>query len=503
MTLVTAWQKAIAFWGYPPIEVEHYTSKEAATKVMGDSIAHFDFARQRARINIPKLEERLGIDCLEPVDKHEIGHYVFCPYDIKSCLTMIQGANRVVNDYTKAKYIENIVADLMLNTHIVNKGDKSIITVYERMGKTDDALWTTIMRSCELLWHLQAESLSHKTNGEVEHDAQKIAQIVGNSMYLPSTWAGATEECARILSKYEIKENDERRMIDGHKPSDFFIDENGIGKAVSGISKSLSYKDFVDVAAGTELCTNTKAAQLYHGDVAQKYIIQPPTAQLPLFSNSPATPREWNTEDDIEKLDLAYSLQQGLLIPGETTYQWHAQDNPTIVSQSYRDLFICLDSSTSMPDPSRELSIPVVASLALSRSAHRRGAQAAALTFSMRWKACGYTHHDRETDEVLHTYLSGGTIIPAQAIVDTVKAHQHPQHIVIITDAAIGNLERDKKLLAEARSCAQGGTIFLYRSATSSATSLLTSLGYAIRPATTEADLLRMTHQLGTELYGT
>ena len=239
----SAWKRAIACWGYPVIDVEHYMSKEEAAKVMGDSIAHFDFSRQRARINIPKLEERLGIDCLEPIDKHEIGHYVFCPYDLKNCLLMIQGAHNVVKDYTKAKHIENIVADMMLNTRIVHKGDNSIITVYERMGKTDDKLWTLVMRSCELLWKLPANKLAHN-NKEVEEDAQKIAQVIGNSMYIPAQWADATEQCARIFSKYNIdKDETERRMIDQHSPSDFIGENvgNSIGTSIAGISKSLSY----------------------------------------------------------------------------------------------------------------------------------------------------------------------------------------------------------------------------------------------------------------------
>ena len=501
--LMDSWKKALAFWGYPAIEAEHYTSKSAAKKSMGDDIAHFDFAMQRARINIPKLEERLGIDCLEAVDKHEIGHYTFCPFDLKNCILMIQGAQAVVQDYKKAMYIENVVADIMLNTHMVNKGDSSISTVYQRMGKTDDALWTLIMRSCELLWKIPSQTLA-KRNKEVENDAHQIAQIIGHSMYVPAQWQSATAQCAQLLSKYELNPNDKSREVDSHKPSDFVAgtDMYSMAKSLAGISKNLSHGDFTAIAAGTEMCTKEKAAQLYHIDVARQYAIQPPTAILPLHSDSMASPREWSAEDDVEKLDIAYSLQQGILIPGDTTYRWHADDNPTIPTKSYRDLFIVLDSSASMPDPSEGLSVPVVSSLALSRSAHQRGSRVAAISFSHGWKSCEYTHHDKETDEILLSYLNGGTIIPAQAIRDITKSHHYPQHIVIITDAAIGNLEQDKELLAEARSYAQGGTIFLYGTTLSTTHSTLESIGYTIRPATTEKDLLHLSTQLSADLYG-
>ena len=147
------------------------------------------------------------------------------------------------------------------------------------------------------------------------------------------------------------------------------------------------------------------------------------------------------------------------------------------------------------------MSIPVVSALAAAHSALDHDAEVAVIDFSSTFVTLHYTSRRADVDGAIRRYLNGGTVIPGAEILRTARSNPRRQHILIITDTCISNLEAEKDALAQARAAAGGGTIFLYGSY-SDDTKQLESLGYNVINATTADDLLKLTRGLSAELYG-
>ena len=76
-----------------------------------------------------------------------------------------------------------------------------------------------------------------------------------------------------------------------------------------------------------------------------------------------------------------------------------------------------------------------------------------------------------------------------------------PQHIIIVSDTQICDLEKEAGYLQRAIRKAGGGTIFLFGNA-SDDTKTLESIGYDVKQVSTQDDLLNLTRSLSWKLYG-
>ena len=88
---------------------------------------------------------------------------------------------------------------------------------------------------------------------------------------------------------------------------------------------------------------------------------------------------------DIGRLDIDYSVQTGgKIIPGLNTYAWNTRKREKRfgIEQVVPNLDLFLDSSSSMPDPVSEISLPVLAGFVVSKKAHRKNSKVRAVNFS-------------------------------------------------------------------------------------------------------------------------
>jgi hypothetical protein len=154
-----------------------------------------------------------------------------------------------------------------------------------------------------------------------------------------------------------------------------------------------------------------------------------------------------------------------------------------------------------MPNPKSYLSIPVLSCTALAHSALDYGRRVAVIDFANDAVVCDYTIDRNKIDDTITTYLNQGTKIPGRTILNVVQSNPNPQHIVIVSDTQIDDLEKEIGYLGKAIKKAGGGTIFLYGNK-SKGTEMLEAIGYDVKNTTTENDLLSMTHDLNWKLYG-
>jgi len=129
----------------------------------------------------------------------------------------------------------------------------------------------------------------------------------------------------------------------------------------------------------------------------------------------------------------------------------------------------------------------------------KRRAKVGVVNFSSNYTVTEYTHKKSTIDNALLHYHGGGTIIPGNEMLNMVNANQRKQYILIITDTCISDLQAQLPYLRKAREKAAGGTIFLFGSQNTAA---LEQIGYTVRNATSEQDIINLTRQLNKDLYG-
>jgi len=528
------WSGVRRFWGNPRLtDPRVYTKKKDADKAMGpDSLAFFNFKDKSISVHYPNVLKKLGKGLLAPVEIHEVGHHKFCPYDLKMLLRMINEADKILKDPENAKYFENILSDIYVNTHAIRKGGKSVINVYKAMGKDFKSdFWNVYMRTCERLWNLSPGTLSVNVNSGMETDSETLENLVNSTMYSAKNWPSGMSSFTHVMKKYIQDKKKKKGLIDEHSAKDF-TDSKSVEKDMRGLAKEFGFKQYKrvlsaagigkekgkkkakPVTAGAKSSSGAKpgvgngdekmASRLFYRDLASHYQMNIEKTRTSTSDSVPNNPIDWDVGDDVSSLDVEFSVRQfGRVLPGESAYKWQRiQGSYGSPDMNYPDLLIVLDSSCSMTDPVAHMSVPVLSSMIAAKSALSVDSRVAVVNFSCKYSVLDYTGRQRDVENALMKYFNGGTTIPGKAILETVEKNKSKQHILIITDAGIGNLNSELSNLEEAvRKAGAGGTIFLAGSS-SARSDALESAGYEIRPVANVSDLVDLTIKTAEGLYG-
>jgi len=150
------WKRIKKLWNAdlnPPII---YDTRKEAKPHLGDEIAAFDCEEISIMVSKPKVEEYVGLENMDMIVAHEVGHYAMIPYDWSTYLTLINEADKVIKNVESAEHVANLFSDAILNTYIFNH-DKKIVEMYKKMAEDSESQpedWQLYVRSYEKLWNL-------------------------------------------------------------------------------------------------------------------------------------------------------------------------------------------------------------------------------------------------------------------------------------------------------------------------------------------------------------
>jgi hypothetical protein len=562
MTLATAtqtvtaqqlWNSVVRFLGTVSLnEPDIIQDKERVVNEMQNEIAFIDMSNRQIKVNYPKLVKDLGPKSIWPVLVHEALHHKFCPYDLKTAVTLLNESDKVFHNIEKAKFAENIFSDSLVNTYAVKKGDKSIVGVYKALGSKNpgDAFWNLYMRTYERLWNLPKFTLAKQIEAKTDCDAKKLEEIVSDVIYRSDKWPKAMNEFAKVIKDY-IKENHvpkkskdngsssqqsqgagqgqsgqgssqkqspkpspiDKGLIDQHSPKDFApkgkdkASYSQTEKELRGLAKQTGNdpKQYGRIVSGLGLGSGSAALKWFYRDLASCFDIRMPSA----ITNSGSYPQghsEWDLDDDENELDVAHSISQyGAIVPGYTTFkQIKAQGDFGKNSTSCPDLLLCIDSSISMPEPKKELSPAVLSAMVASKKALSMDRSVAVLNFSDRFCTQEYTRDKELIDDMIVKFTAGGTVLPGEEIKKIVLGRKEKQHILIITDAEI-EYQTLMPCLGALEEAVQkgkaGGTVFLINS-NEGASKQLEKIGYNVIRVTDPKQLVGLTLNEASKIYG-
>lgn len=178
---------------------------------------------------------------------------------------------------------------------------------------------------------------------------------------------------------------------------------------------------------------------------------------------NPFQPIKWNPSMGADRLDVDYSAQvAGKIIPGVGTYTWNTRRREAFggVEEVVPNLDLYLDTSMSMPDPTKQISLPVLAGFVAAKKAHRKGANVRVTNFSGEGQHTtqDFTRDLNRVYETLVIHYNGGTVFPT----DTLLGGADPKQVLIITDTFLGNGTEAATSISDLRKRHSGNKVTVY-----------------------------------------
>ncbi|VTY05111.1 von Willebrand factor type A domain protein [Prevotella melaninogenica] len=440
-------------------------------------------------------------DEVKVLTRHEIEHYMCCPFDVITHLRMLKCIRNIyyreyshlgINIEYACGSIANQAADIIVDTknfylhpqetlqseiNWIKKGAN--IAICPRHNKlmflTKEAIW-----GC---------SLDIKENDAelLKIVAQMAKKFKENGIDDKSSFLSKTEEYTRAFFNLYIRDKKEGNDNQGDQqgqsssgnqqqggqqgqldlsnqqqgqfsigPKDksengsafVFADPDKIKEAIEALAHETELNEFVDLLgiAGLGGLSCKDREKLWF--IAQSSDIIPIEEETntgnPINYSYPNT---WRIGDPIESLDLILSyITSPKLIPGITTKKWERITTESHGSEKkLRDLLLVVDTSGSMKSVTREadnMHQAVLASFGILNYFESKKCKVALIEFSdsVRVDITWTVQYD-EIREKLLTNGSGGTQFPIHRIQSTLEKSKNELVTVVITDGELGNLQ--------------------------------------------------------------
>ena len=448
-------------------------------------------------------------DEVKVLTRHEIEHYMCCPFDVITHLRMLKCIRNIyymeyshlgINIEYACGSIANQAADIIVDTknfylhpqetlqseiNWIKKGAN--IAICPRHNKlmflTKEAIW-----GC---------SLDIKENDAelLKIVAQMAKKFKENGIDDKSSLLSKTEEYTRAFFNLYIRDKKEGNDNQGGQqgqssssnqqqggqqgqldqsnqqqgqfsigPKDksengstfVFADPDKIKEAIEALAHETELNEFVDLLgiAGLGGLSFKDREKLWF--IAQSSDIIPIEEETntgnPINYSYPNT---WRIGDPIESLDLVLSyITSPILIPGITTKKWERITTESHGSEKkQRDLLLVVDTSGSMKSVTREadnMHQAVLASFGILNYFESKKCKVALIEFSdsVRVDITWTVQYD-EIREKLLTNGSGGTQFPIHRIQSTLEKSKNELVTVVITDGELGNLQESVTFFRE------------------------------------------------------
>ncbi len=238
------WKRIRDFWDKPRLNPPKFLDEEEAkTKGMQDEIAAIRMDNNEILVNTKNLEERAGKEHTPRIVSHEVGHYKYCPYNLKNFVRLVGHADLATKNLSRAKLIANLYMDLMVNTKEYEKGDHRMVDLYRNLsrGNEDSEVWQLYISTYENMISCQGEIIPEPKE-EIKIKSKKLSDIVKEAMGQSNKWPDSVKKFADVVKDYLKKEENQRKeMQNQQKQSDQNPDDGG-----SGLSQPQQKKDYSD-----------------------------------------------------------------------------------------------------------------------------------------------------------------------------------------------------------------------------------------------------------------
>lgn len=437
-------------------------------------------------------------DEVKVLTRHEIEHYMCCPFDVITYLRMLKCIKDVYKkefshlgiDIERARgLIANHAADIIVDTkNYLRNPQETLISEINWIKKganikncprhskllflTKEALWQT---------SLEINETDHELLDIVHDLAEKFK---ANGIEDRASFLKKTKEYARTFFSLYIKDKlspqtdgqqggqsqqgeqflqgdgdiTPVKTKDGDKNGSAFIfaDPDKIKEAITVLAEETDVQEFSDIlsAAGIQFPTESEKHKLWFAIQGANII---PIEEYANSGNKEeyTFPSIWRLGDPIDTLDIMLSFQTSpKILPGITTKKWEKSTNDIDgIEKRNKDLLLVMDTSSSMGNvlyESSNMHQAVLAAFGIISYFEQIQGKIALIEFNERIGVnINWTDDYEDVRSQLLVNGQGGTTFPISAIRNTIDKTKNEIVTIIITDGELGNLQESLNYFRE------------------------------------------------------
>lgn len=488
-----AWNEALRNWNAPSIPyVITPRSKEDIAQLgqvgsaLKGEMAFMKYPEFQTYMNLENIVDKFPKEpqrAVRAIATHEVGHR-FCPWDVVTTLILnhavtksLEGQTLPYDAKSAAKNILNLFTDMCINTRTSERGNEDIHWAYSELskGKEKSKLWRVYAKSMETAWNREILPKGVKLKDEEMSAAQEIAGLFKQNYFDRDKWRENSARYASLISKFlEDEKKDGEGGFDDTCGNN--IPKDMDDKTAQELAKRLAQigsdglpqnpaglKEFQEIMAGFGQGDAKHASIQFYDMLSKSYDVMFATKPFGRPRVNPFQPIKWNPSMGAEKLDVDYSVQTGgRIIPGVTTHTWNTRRRESFggLEEVVPNLDLYLDTSSSMPNPLEQISLPVLAGFVVAKKAHRKGASIRSTNFSGRGQSSTqeFTRDLKSIFENLVIHYNGGTVFPTDKLLEG----QDPKQVLVITDTFLGNETEAANAVGELRKRHKGNRVTVY-----------------------------------------
>jgi hypothetical protein len=403
-----------------------------------------------------KLKGKMdGEQIVEAVLDHGITHYMYCPWDFHTHITLYNEAKKVVRQKDQAQRATTYFMDVVTDTYCVKEKETNIAQLYKNLPKT--GVHDVLTALYEKIWGVDMGS------GEHEELVNRLSRIP----YLErKSWGESIKKFTKVIKNLleEEWENEQQSSqkepnpMGEHSLENYSLEEIDRGlrefasavedlqefkETVEDLKEELEEKGYGTGGMGRGNGNPLDANLLYYMKLAESYTL--PIRKLPIEKRGylhPHAHRPWEIGKPFADIDVWTSF--GKVMPG-ITQMWTKKEGETHGEyEGTPDCLIIIDSSGSMINPRERLSYAVLGAACACNAYLKHESRAAVYNFSDALRGnkiiLDFNHDKEHIYQTICRYFGGGTALDLDDITSLLSGTDNPD-IFIITDMQITNLE--------------------------------------------------------------
>ncbi|MBW2038485.1 MAG: VWA domain-containing protein [Deltaproteobacteria bacterium] len=404
-----------------------------------------------------KLKDTMeGEEIVEAVLDHGITHYMYCPWDFHTHLTLYNEAKKVVRKKEVAQKATTYFMDVVTDTYCVKEKDTKIPNLYKNLPKT--GVHEVLASLYEKIWGVDLGG------GGFDERVNRLSRIP----YLErKRWEESIKKFTKVIQdilEEELEneqENPQRRPnpLGEHSLDNYSLDEIDRGlrdfasavqdlqefkETVEDLREELEEKGYATGGMGRGKGNPIDANLLYYMKLAESYTL--PIRKLPIEKRGDLHPHShmpWEMGKPFADIDVWTSF--GKIMPGITQI-WMKREGETYGElEGTPDCLIIIDSSGSMINPRERLSYAVLGAACACNAYLKNESRAAVYNFSDALRGnkivLDFNQEKEQIYQAICRYFGGGTALDLGDIQYLLSCADNPD-IFIITDMQITNLEK-------------------------------------------------------------
>jgi len=442
-SLDEAWNDTKKLFSYPPIKKPEFTdnTNTAAIDMSNHKITVSKKFVRKVSSNAAKNNYSLDDSTImKGLLHHEVNHYMYCPYDMTTLMKIEDQISKVTdnNIHTIANYFMDVVINLDL---MKKKKRMEVSEVYKHLDKIHpvDQLMSAIYQD-----KTRADFGVNITSPGMNARLDELKKID----YLnKKKWMKSSKKFAELITDLINDQNKNDLLKVDNWDSDCYTDGD-IEKALSDVAKEFDVRDFKDAVKRAGIKVNSIPQgidSLYYDQQSKKYLMHIKPRNVKGKSVENTEHKKYEISDSYSSIDVFNSY--GKYMPG-LSQVWKPVEQPINGTLAgIPDLVLALDTSGSMPDPTKELSPAVLGAFCAAKLYLEKNSRVATYNFSSNIYLTEFSRDKAKIFKNLSMFQDGGTFFDVQSLSNLINSTKTKADLMIVTDMGIENFDETMNYL--------------------------------------------------------